>query len=170
MYELSTHPYGCRVLQRCFEHLGEEQNRPLLEELHKYTINLMQDQFGVSVISYVSEFCDTNFILKNYVVQFVLENGKAEDRALIISKLRGQMLHMARHKFASNVCEKALIMADLDSRRVLIDEIMTSKPDGVSPIVTMMKDQFASSLDILFYYPGVKFFLFLFQTTSFNDH
>lgn len=48
VYELSTHPYGCRVLQRCFEHLPEDQTRPLLDELHKYTINLMQDQFGVS--------------------------------------------------------------------------------------------------------------------------
>lgn len=48
VFELSTHPYGCRVLQRCFEHLSEEQNRPLLDELHKYTTNLMQDQFGVS--------------------------------------------------------------------------------------------------------------------------
>jgi pumilio RNA-binding family len=48
VYDLSTHPYGCRVLQRCLEHLPEEQTRPLLEELHKYTINLMQDQFGVS--------------------------------------------------------------------------------------------------------------------------
>lgn len=47
VYELSTHPYGCRVLQRCFEHLPEEQTRPLLDELHKYTLNLMQDQFGV---------------------------------------------------------------------------------------------------------------------------
>ncbi|KAF8522285.1 ARM repeat-containing protein [Hysterangium stoloniferum] len=126
VYELSTHPYGCRVLQRCFEHLGDEQNRPLLEELHKYTINLMQDQFG------------------NYVVQFVLEHGKPEDRLLIVSKLRGQMLHMARHKFASNVCEKALIMADAENRRVLIEEIMTPKQDGVTPIVTMMKDQFAN--------------------------
>src|SRR4051794_15166432 len=50
VYELSTHPYGCRVLQRCFEHLGEEQTRSLLEELHKYTINLMQDQFGVRLL------------------------------------------------------------------------------------------------------------------------
>lgn len=82
---------------------------------------------------------------QNYVVQFVLEHGKPEDQALIISKLRGQMLHMARHKFASNVCEKALIVADAENRRVLIDEIMTPKQDGVSPIVTMMKDQFASS-------------------------
>ncbi|THH16351.1 hypothetical protein EW146_g4279 [Bondarzewia mesenterica] len=126
VYELSTHPYGCRVLQRCFEHLGEEQTRPLLDELHKYTINLMQDQFG------------------NYVVQFVLEHGKPQDRALIISKLRGQMLHMSRHKFASNVCEKALVMCDSASRRQLIDEMMTPKQDGVSPIVTMMKDQFAN--------------------------
>ena len=49
VYDLSTHPYGCRVLQRRFEHLPEEQTRPLLDELHKYTTNLMQDQFGVSI-------------------------------------------------------------------------------------------------------------------------
>ena len=49
VYELSTHPYGCRVLQRCFEYLPEEQTRPLLDELHKYVSNLMIDQFGVSV-------------------------------------------------------------------------------------------------------------------------
>ena len=48
VYELSTHPYGCRVLQRCFEYLLEEQTRPLLDELHKYVSNLMIDQFGVS--------------------------------------------------------------------------------------------------------------------------
>ncbi|KAF8894634.1 armadillo-type protein [Infundibulicybe gibba] len=126
VYDLSTHPYGCRVLQRCLEHLPDEHTRPLLEELHKYTVNLMQDQFG------------------NYVVQFVLENGKPQDKAVIISKLRGQMLQMARHKFASNVCEKALVCADLETRRVLIDEMMTPKHDGVSPIVTMMKDQYAN--------------------------
>ncbi|KAH9966687.1 armadillo-type protein [Russula dissimulans] len=126
VFELSTHPYGCRVLQRCFEHLGEEQTRPLMDELHKYIINLMQDQFG------------------NYVVQYVLEYGKQHDRALVISKLRDQMLHMSRHKFASNVCEKALLTADSESRRALIQEIMTSKQDGISPIATMMKDQYAN--------------------------
>ncbi|KAH9951939.1 ARM repeat-containing protein [Amylocystis lapponica] len=126
VYELSTHPYGCRVLQRCFEHLPDEQTRPLLDELQKYVINLMQDQFG------------------NYVIQFVLEHGQPQDRAVIISKLHGQMLNMARHKFASNVCEKALITADPESRRLLIEEIMVAKQDGISPIMTMMKDQFAN--------------------------
>jgi len=64
----------------------------------------------------------------------------------MISKLRGQMLNMSRHKFASNVCEKALVTADPESRHLLIEEIMSPKQDGVSPIVTMMKDQFASEL------------------------
>ena len=54
------------------------------------------------------------------------------------------MLNMARHKFASNVCEKALVTATSDERRALVDEIIAPKPDGVSPIVSMMKDQFAS--------------------------
>jgi pumilio RNA-binding family len=66
----------------------------------------------------------------------------------MISKLRGQMLNMSRHKFASNVCEKALVTADSESRRLLIEEIMSPKQDGVSPIVTMMKDQFASAFTL----------------------
>ena len=62
-----------------------------------------------------------------------------------MTKLRGQMFNMARHKFASNVCEKALVMADSESRHALIEEMMTPKHDGVSPVLSMMKDQFAST-------------------------
>ncbi|KAG9122977.1 mRNA binding protein puf3, partial [Ceratobasidium sp. 392] len=126
VYDLATHPYGCRVLQRCFEYLHEPQTRPLIDELHKYTTQLMQDQFG------------------NYVIQFVLEHGASADRDWILHKLRGQMVQMAKHKFASNVCEKALITADPESRRLLIEEIMTPRPDAVNPIVLMMKDSFAN--------------------------
>ncbi|KAJ7155945.1 armadillo-type protein [Mycena crocata] len=129
VYELASHPFGCRVLQRCLQHLPDVQTRPLLDELlHNYTTNLMQDQFG------------------NYVIQFILEHGRPEDRALVISQLRGRLLYMARHKFASNVCEKALTFADSDARRLLIDEIMapSPKPDGTTPIVTMMKDQYGN--------------------------
>lgn len=126
VHELSTHAYGCRVLQRCLEHLPEELARPLLDELHDYTNSLMQDQFG------------------NYVIQFVLEHGQPHDRTQVIAKLRGQMLQMARHKFASNVCEKALICADAESRHILIEEIMMPKQDGANPVMTMMKDQFAN--------------------------
>lgn len=35
-----------RVLQRCFEHLPQEQTRSLLDEMHEFTQNLVLDQFG----------------------------------------------------------------------------------------------------------------------------
>lgn len=116
----------------------------------------MQDQFGVCLLQMAPLDPFTHKLLQNYVVQFVLERGKHHDRVLIISKLRGQMLQMARHKFASNVCEKALVTADPENRRALIEEIMTPKQDGVSPIVTMMKDQYASKW---FVFPSFQLFL-----------
>ncbi|KAF9005672.1 armadillo-type protein [Cyathus striatus] len=115
VYDLATHPYGCRVLQRCLEHLPEEQTQSLMEEVLANAHKLMTDQFG------------------NYVMQFILEHGKAKDKALVISKLRGQLLYMSRHKFASNVCEKALLFSDSESRRSLIDEIILTRPDGFMP-------------------------------------
>lgn len=93
-------------------------------------------------------------LVQNYVIQYVLEHGKPHDRGLVISKLRGQILQMARHKFASNVCEKALVCADPDSRRLLVDEIMTSTQDGVNPIAAMMKDQYASEHS-MFHFGGI---------------
>jgi len=44
VYTLSTHPYGCRVIQRILEHCTPEQTTPLLEELHDHTERLVQDQ------------------------------------------------------------------------------------------------------------------------------
>ena len=55
---LSSHPYGCRVIQRILEHCNSEQTGPILDELHANTEQLLQDQYG------------------NYVIQHVLEHGK----------------------------------------------------------------------------------------------
>lgn len=59
---------------------------------------------------------------------------------------------MSRHKFASNVVEKALVTADANLRRALVEEIMVPRPDGSSPVVSMMKDQFASEHSLIIYY------------------
>ncbi|KAJ7343436.1 armadillo-type protein [Mycena albidolilacea] len=129
VFDLASHPFGCRVLQRCIEHLPDVQTRPLLDELlPNHVPHLMQNQFG------------------NYVIQFILEHGRPEDKASIVAQLHGRLLFMARHKFASNVCEKALTYADSDARRALIEEIMAppSKPDAATPIVVMMKDQYGN--------------------------
>ena len=47
---LSTHPYGCRVIQRILEHCTPEQTTPILDELHANTERLVQDQYGNYVI------------------------------------------------------------------------------------------------------------------------
>ena len=50
VYSLSTHPYGCRVIQRILEHCTVDQTKPLLDELHEHTEPLVQDQYGNYVI------------------------------------------------------------------------------------------------------------------------
>jgi pumilio RNA-binding family len=81
---------------------------------------------------------------QNYVIQFIIEYGEPYDKMLVLDQLKGNMLKMAQHKFASNVCEKALVCSDFENRRRLLHEIMAPKPDGVSAVAEMMKDQFAS--------------------------
>ncbi|CAB5175298.1 unnamed protein product [Rhizophagus irregularis] len=126
VYNLATHPYGCRVIQRMFEHCTDEQTKPLLEELHRYTQNLVQDQYG------------------NYVIQHVLERGKAADKSMVVAKVRGNVLQMSKHKFASNVVEKCVAYGSKRDRQMLIEEVIMTKPDGTSPLISMMKDQYAN--------------------------
>ena len=82
MYALSTHPYGCRVIQRILEHCMPEQTSQILDELHQHTERLVQDQYG------------------NYVIQHVLEHGTPEDKSKIVHELRGSILIFSQHKFA----------------------------------------------------------------------
>ena len=97
-----------------------------MEELHRYAISLIQDQYG------------------NYVIQHILERGKPDDKAFIISKVKGNVLAMSKHKFASNVVEKCVSFGGIDDRHEIIDEVATTKADGTTPLFTMMKDQFAN--------------------------
>jgi hypothetical protein len=41
VYTLATHTYACRVLQRIFENSPDEVTRPLMDEMHRYTQNLV---------------------------------------------------------------------------------------------------------------------------------
>ena len=82
MYALSTHPYGCRVIQRILEHCTIDQTSPILGELHEHTERLIQDQYG------------------NYVIQHVLEHGSPDDKSSIVNMARGNVLLLSQHKFA----------------------------------------------------------------------
>ncbi|KAK9269332.1 hypothetical protein L1049_001103 [Liquidambar formosana] len=123
---LSTHPYGCRVIQRVLEHCTDDlQSQFIVDEILESVCDLAQDQYG------------------NYVTQHVLERGRPHERSQIISKLSGHIVQLSQHKFASNVIEKCLEHGDIAERELLIQEIVGHN-EGNDNLLTMMKDQYAN--------------------------
>ncbi|KAL9226613.1 hypothetical protein vseg_002404 [Gypsophila vaccaria] len=123
---LSTHPYGCRVIQRVLEHCHDSKTqRIVMDEIMQSVCMLAQDQYG------------------NYVVQHVLEHGKPHERTAIINKLTGKIVQMSQQKFASNVIEKCLSFGDATERCNMVNEMLGSSDDN-EPLQVMMKDQFAN--------------------------
>ncbi|KAK7262488.1 hypothetical protein RJT34_30062 [Clitoria ternatea] len=123
---LSTHPYGCRVIQRVLEHCKDPTTQQkVMDEILGAVSMLAQDQYG------------------NYVVQHVLEHGKPHERSSIIKELAGKIVQMSQQKFASNVVEKCLTFGGLSERQLLVNEMLGSTDEN-EPLQAMMKDQFAN--------------------------
>ncbi|KAJ1917205.1 mRNA binding protein puf3 [Mycoemilia scoparia] len=126
VYALATHPYGCRVIQRMFENCKDDQTQKLLEELHRHTSSLVCDQYG------------------NYVIQHIMERGKPVDRKLVCAQIKGRLLELSKHKFASNVVEKCIVHGSGEDRQDLINEVVPPRSEDSSILVEMMKDQYAN--------------------------
>ncbi|XP_022732432.1 pumilio homolog 2-like [Durio zibethinus] len=123
---LSTHPYGCRVIQRILEHCKDSKTQSkVMDEILGSVSMLAQDQYG------------------NYVVQHVLERGKPHERSVIIKELAGKIVQMSQQKFASNVVEKCLTFGGATERQLLVNEMLGSNDEN-EPLQAMMKDQFAN--------------------------
>ncbi|KAL8129914.1 hypothetical protein V2J09_019069 [Rumex salicifolius] len=123
---LSTHPYGCRVIQRVLEHcMDPETQNKVMDEILGSVSMLAQDQYG------------------NYVVQHVLQHGKPHERSTIIKELAGRIVQMSLQKFASNVVEKCLAFGNLEEREFMYNE-MLGTTDENEPLQAMMKDQFGN--------------------------
>ncbi|KAK7261505.1 hypothetical protein RIF29_27819 [Crotalaria pallida] len=123
---LSTHPYGCRVIQRVLEHCKDpETQQKVMAEILGAVSMLAQDQYG------------------NYVVQHVLEHGKLHERSTIIKELSGKIVQMSQQKFASNVVEKCLTFGCPSERQLLVNEMLGSTDEN-EPLQAMIKDQFAN--------------------------
>lgn len=104
--ELSSHPYGCRVVQRILEHCCPAQKNLLLEELRLCFSELVQDCYG------------------NYVIQFVMQHGWDIDRVVLMKEVQTHLLDFSQHKFASNVVEKCLQFANKKDRDDMIWKII----------------------------------------------
>ncbi len=114
--ELSSHPYGCRVVQRILEHCPNEQKAVILEELRQCCADLVQDCYG------------------NYVIQFVMQHGWEADRAVLIREVQSNLLDFSQHKFASNVVEKCLQYASRRDRDEMIWTIINVTFDMNNPV------------------------------------
>eukprot|EP00798_Chlamydomonas_sp_ICE-L_P024818 gene24818-10468_t len=139
--QLSSHPFGCRVIQRILEHCQDKAKRGVvMDEIFKATCQLSQDQYG------------------NYVIQHVIQHGSADERYKIVTELAPQIVPLSMHKFASNVVEKCLVHCNTVERDVLIKSMLGSvkedaeevtvgsdgMPVGEDPLQQMMKDQFGN--------------------------
>ena len=64
VFVLSTHPYGCRVIQRILEHCTAEQTLPILEELHQHTEQLVQVSVYIHFLMHFRAFfcCHSLFL------------------------------------------------------------------------------------------------------------
>ena len=132
--ELSSHPYGCRVVQRILEHCTNSQKDVILEELRACCGELIQDCYG------------------NYVIQFVMQHGCEADQAILMKDVMDNLLEYSQHKFASNVVEKCLQFASHKDRNDMIWKIINATFDLANPVdkmghcflETMVRDPYAN--------------------------
>ena len=108
------------------EHCEEPTRTTVLQELHACAPSLIVDQYG------------------NYVTQHVIEHGKPEDRAKIISLVTAQLVNFSKHKFASNVVEKSIQFGTAEQRKKIISTLTVVNEKGESPISTLIRDQYGN--------------------------
>lgn len=114
--ELSTHPYGCRVIQRVLEHGLGPMKASIMGELKLSSDELIQDCYG------------------NYVIQFVMQYGQDHERSLFFKTVLDHLIEYSQHKFASNVVEKCLQHSPKRDRDELIWKVINVTFDTNSPI------------------------------------
>jgi hypothetical protein len=62
----------------------------------------------------------------NYVVQYILDLNDASFTNPLCLNFSGQVAPLSKQKFSSNVIEKCIRCADMNTKRVLIEELMES--------------------------------------------
>ncbi|OIR57632.1 MAG: pumilio-like protein [Amphiamblys sp. WSBS2006] len=107
---LCKNAYGCRLVQRLFEHDFPELEN-VFSEVAREMDAVIIDKYG------------------NYVVQHVLLHGAEEQRAAIYDYVQRFFCVLSEHKFASNVVEKTFLRCGQEKRMQLI-EIVVDRNSG----------------------------------------
>ena len=118
---VGTHRHGCCVLQRCVDHATGVQKGALVDHIIANAFSLVQDPFG------------------NYVVQYILDLSEPSFTEPLCRSFLGNIIFLSKQKFSSNVIEKCLRCAEVDTRRMLIVEI--TEPHELE---RLLRDSFAN--------------------------
>ncbi|KAF9731880.1 RNA-binding protein [Paraphaeosphaeria minitans] len=103
---VGTHRHGCCVLQRCIDHASGYQKVQLVRQITANSFNLVQDPFG------------------NYVVQYILDLNEMSFTTPLCLNFQGHIAELSKQKFSSNVIEKCVRCADMDTKAVMVHEMM----------------------------------------------
>uniref|UniRef100_A0A453CMW5 PUM-HD domain-containing protein n=1 Tax=Aegilops tauschii subsp. strangulata TaxID=200361 RepID=A0A453CMW5_AEGTS len=106
---LSTHPYGCHVVQKMLEFCKDPQ---------------IMDRFITEILDCVRELSVDPY--GNYVVQYIVEHGGPRHRQIIMLKFAGRIVQMSHQKHSSKVIEKCLIYGSYHDCKLLINEILSA--------------------------------------------
>ncbi|CAL1696764.1 unnamed protein product [Somion occarium] len=104
--EVATHRHGCCVLQRCIDHASDNQRIQLVNEITYNALTLVQDPYG------------------NYVVQYILDLNDNRFSDAVIRQFTGNVCALSVQKFSSNVIEKCVRVAEHNTRKMLIGELL----------------------------------------------
>ncbi|KAH9836606.1 ARM repeat-containing protein [Rhodofomes roseus] len=104
--EVATHRHGCCVLQRCVDHASDQQRVQLVNEITYNALTLVQDPYG------------------NYVVQYILDLNDNRFSDAVIRQFTGNVCALSVQKFSSNVIEKCIRVAEHNTRKMLIGELL----------------------------------------------
>lgn len=118
---VGTHRHGCCVLQRCIDHASGDQRARLIAQITSNAFSLVQDPFG------------------NYVVQYILDLAEPLFTEPLCQSFRSHIPALSKQKFSSNVIEKCLRTADVNTRRMLVDEMLSG-----NELEKMLRDSFAN--------------------------
>ncbi|KIV86091.1 hypothetical protein, variant [Exophiala sideris] len=118
---VGTHRHGCCVLQRCIDHAQGFQRAQLIARITHCAFDLVQDPFG------------------NYVVQYILDLDEPAFTRPLCETFGGRISALSKQKFSSNVIEKCLRTSDMETKKIMIDEIMQGHE-----LEKMLRDAFAN--------------------------
>ena len=89
------------------------------------------------------------------MIQHILENGDQHDRARVLLSVKGRIVQLSQHKFASNVIEKCVTSSTREERASIISEVCQNSGifqrflpkiefTSSDALFAMMKDQYAN--------------------------